>query len=228
MVERGAIIVLEGMVGCGKTTQMKAVTAELQRQNIDHFYGREPGGVAVAEKIRGVLLDPANRGMNPLAEMLLFQAARAEYFSKAVIPKVDAGITVVTDRSYWSTVAFQGYGFGVDLTQILCYSHDAVFGHHPNLTFVFDVENVEESARRARVASGKAGEADRFEAEVLAFQTRVRDGYRAIAASYHEAKNVHLISHHEEESDIPARIAKISSEMLTILVPFLEGYDGVN
>ena len=228
MSKRGAIIVLEGMVGCGKTTQMKAVTAELDRRAVDYFYGREPGGVPVAEKIRGVLLDPANRGMNPLAEMLLFQAARAEYFSEAVIPRVDAGIAVVTDRSYWSTVAFQGYGSGVDIIQIMQYSQDAVFGYHPDITFVFVVETVEDAVRRARVASEKVGEADRFEAEALAFQTRVRDGYRALAASYRIARNVHLISHHEEESDISVRITKISLEMLTVLVPFLEDFYAKN
>ncbi|MBI2668691.1 dTMP kinase [Candidatus Woesearchaeota archaeon] len=223
MSTRGAIIVLDGMVGCGKTTQLKEITDELMRRGVQHFYGREPGGVPIAEAIRGVLLNPVHKDMNPLTTVFLFEAARAEYFSKAVIPKINEGVTVVTDRSYWSTVAFQGYGSGVDVQLINCYNGDAVFGHHPDISFILDVEHVEEAVRRALMASGKAGEADRFEDEARNFHTRVRDGYRAIPGLYPDRK-VHLVPHFEEEADIPARMQKISSYILDKLGPFLDAF----
>ena len=223
MSKKGAIIVLDGMVGCGKTTQLREITAELNRRNIPHFYGREPGGVPIAEAIRAVLLNPAHQEMNPLATVLLFEAARAEYFSKAVIPKVEQGITVVTDRSYWSTVAFQGYGSGVDVNLINQYNNDAVFGYHPDISFLLDVESVPEAVRRALVTSGRVGETDRFEHEERDFHTRIRDGYREIPSRYPE-KNIHLVPHCEEEENITARIQRISDYLLARLNPFLDEF----
>lgn len=223
MAKRGAIIVLDGMVGCGKTTQMEVVKKELSRSGIVYNYGREPGGVPSAEKIRGVILDPANKDMHPLAVTFLFEAARAEYFAKHVIPLVESGTTVVTDRSYFSTIAFQGHGSGVPVSQIERYNHDAVFGYHPDLSFLLDVENVRSAVTRAQMTSGRIGEADRFEQEALDFHTRLRDGYRAIPGMYPEM-NIHLVPHFEEEVDAARQIARKSEFILGRLGPFLEEY----
>ncbi len=223
MGKRGAMIVLDGMVGCGKTTQMDAVKRELWRQGVDHFSGREPGGVPSAEKIRSVILDPENREMHPLAVTFMFEAARAEYFAKLVIPTIESGKTVVTDRSYFSTIAFQGYGSGVPVSQIEKYNHDAVFGYHPDITFLLDVENVRGAVMRAQMASGKLGEPDRFEQEDLDFHTRLRDGYRAIPEMYPEMK-IHLVPHFEEEVGAEKQIARKGEYILSKLTPFLEEY----
>lgn len=223
MAKRGAIIVLDGMVGCGKTTQMESVKKDLWHKSIDFLYGREPGGVPSAEKIRGVILDPANKEMHPLAVTFMFEAARAEYFAKLVIPTVESGRTVLTDRSYFSTIAFQGYGSGVSVAQIERYNHDAVFGYRPDISFLLDVENVRSAVARAQMASGKLGEPDRFEQEELDFHTRLRDGYRAIPGMYPEM-NIHLVPHCEEEAGAEKQIARKSEYILSKLTPFLDEY----
>lgn len=220
---RGALIVLEGTVGSGKSTQLPFVTAELTEWGIPHCYGREPGGVVLAENIRQLLLAPTSTGMEPLTEMLLFQAARAEYFAKLVIPQLRDGVTIVTDRSYFSTVAIQGYGRGVDVDLIQRYNHDAVFGCHPDITFVLDVENVPGAVTRALQQSRQIGEADRFEQEAFDFQTRVRDGYRALPVLYPE-RRINLVPPFDTVETAEEQIAQKKDYILEKLEPFLEEY----
>ncbi|MBS3169846.1 dTMP kinase [Candidatus Woesearchaeota archaeon] len=220
---RGAFIVLEGMVGSGKSTQVPLVTAELVLWGIRHCYGREPGGVDLAEDIRRLLLAPASTGMEPLTEVLLFEAARTEYHGKFVIPQLRDGVTIVTDRSYFSTVAFQGFGHGVDVDLIKRYNHDAVSGHHPDISFILDVDCVEEAVKRALFASGKSGEADRFEQEDLDFHRRVRNGYRAIPDLYPE-RRICLVPSFDEMETAEEQIAQKKDYIIKKLTPFLEEY----
>lgn len=207
MGKRGLMFVLEGMVGCGKTTQVDLVKDNFNKKGINYVYGREPGGVPVAERIRKLLLDPENKSMKPLTEVYLFGAARAEYIADFVRPSLESGVHVLTDRSYLSTMAFQGYGKGVDLNLIKRYADDAVQGCHPDIAFILDVEHVEAAMLRARKESTKIGAPDRFEDEQISFHTRVRDGYRLIAMD--DTKHRVLIPHYEGIQDIPTRIHKI-------------------
>ena len=207
-MSQGKLIVLEGMVGCGKSTQLNYITERFKEKNLAFFYGREPGGVEISEEIRKVLLDSKYKGvMIPATEVFLFQAARAQFYHDLVKPKINEGVIFVTDRSYWSTVAFQGYGRGFAIDRIKAYNEDAVDGLHPDLTFIFDVDDVKISALRARAKSTALGPPDRFEHEELDFHTRVRDGYRSIAQDH--AGKVILVPSFEEESNIPQRITEI-------------------
>lgn len=218
---RGPFIVLEGMVGCGKTTQLEVVRRIIEERGVSCVYGREPGGVPISEKIRVVLLDPENREMVPLTELFLFEAARAQFVAQRVRPQLESGRTFLTDRFYHSTVAFQGYGKGVPIDLIVRCNEDAVGGIHPDRTYILDVENIAYALRRARKASATIGEADRFEHEELAFHERVRDGYRNVTGLY---KGVVLVPNFEEVEDVPARIERVSSFLREDLEKFLDGY----
>ncbi len=218
--KRGHIIVLEGMVGCGKTTQTDAVETYLQRQSIPYVRGREPGGVPLAEEIRKLLLADASKGMDPLTEILLFEAARAEFVRKKVKPVVDAGTIFLTDRWSRSTTAFQGYGRGYDLEKIRQYNADAAQGYDPSLVLIIDVPDpeIETAVIRAQAATKKAGTQDRFEREQYAFHQRVRDGYRASPQAYPGID--FLLDGHTEELDIPQRIRLITADVYTHLDRF--------
>src|SRR3989344_1107197 len=207
---KGKYIVLEGMVGSGKSTQVDLLKTFLEKRNINFVYGREPGGVPVAERIRDVVLDPQNKDMAPLTAMYLFSAARAEYISRFVKPAIDSGKTVITDRSFLSTIAFQGHGHGLDLEVIIKNAGYAVQGYNFDLGIILDVNNIEAAMTRARKATETVGKPDRFETEDIAFHIRVRDGYRSIPTFYPAVK---LISSFEEIGNIEERIAKISNEI---------------
>lgn len=215
---KGKLIVLEGMVGCGKTTQLEVVKRLLTERGVNFVYGREPGGEPDAERVRKLLLD-ADSNFVPLAQMYLFQAARAQYYVNIVRPQIESGVSVVTDRNYWSTETFQGKAGGVDLELIRTNNPAAVHGIHPDLGFILDVENVEAALIRARKTSQIAGEHDRFEDKELAYHINVRDGYREIPSRY---RNAVLVQHFEDIADIPNRIDRISIYIALRLEEFLD------
>src|SRR3954452_13455234 len=111
-------ITFEGIEGCGKTTQARLLAARLEARGRKTLVTREPGGAAISEQIRAVLLDHRNDGMDPMAEALLYEAARAQFVTEIVRPALDAGIVVICDRFADSTLAYQGYGRGLDLSML--------------------------------------------------------------------------------------------------------------
>ena len=119
-MERGLFITFEGIDGCGKSTQLELVKAKLTELGKEFIVVREPGGTVVGEKIRGILLDKKNDSMVPLAELLLYEAARAQITEEVIKPSLEKGITVICDRFYDSTTAYQGYAraLGTELTDI--------------------------------------------------------------------------------------------------------------
>lgn len=172
---------LEGIDGSGKSTQIDMLISALEAEGYSVVKLREPGGAKISERIRELLLDPAFKGvMSDKAELLLYNAARAQVIKEIIQPALDAGKIVIADRFAWSTFAYQGYarGLGADMVQRL--TEITCGGCFPELTVVLDL-TVE--ASRARTA--KRGEApDRLEQEKADFFERVREGYLAAARDY--------------------------------------------
>jgi len=168
----GFFITFEGIDGCGKTTQAKRLFGSLRLQNFPVEYVREPGGTVVSEKIRKILLDRQNT-INPVSELLLYEAARAQVADAVILPALHGGRVVVCDRYFDSTTAYQGYGRGLDLDLIERLNKAASFGVDPNLTFIFDVDYATSLTRRG-------GQPDRLEKEKKAFFDRVRKGFLAL------------------------------------------------
>jgi len=175
---RGRFITLEGIEGAGKTSQIAPLRGLLESLGIDVVTTREPGGSPVAERIRDLLLDRANAGMDAIAELLLVFAARAEHLEKVVRPALDAGAWVLCDRFTDATYAYQGGGRGLDPGPIATLEGLVQGELRPDLTLVFDLPPEIGLAR----AKGR-GEADRFESEHLRFFEAARAVYLQRAAA---------------------------------------------
>jgi dTMP kinase len=159
-------ITFEGTEGCGKSTLIRNLSEALNEVQTSHIVTREPGGSTVAESIRKVIL---NQDMDPMTELFLYEAARAEHFQKTVIPALEEGKWVLCDRFTDSTVAYQGFARGLDLPMIEKLNAMATLKRKPDLTFFLDLP-VEDGLKRAV-------DPNRFEAEGVAFQKKVRQGF---------------------------------------------------
>lgn len=171
-----AFITLEGIDGCGKSTQARLLAAALEHAGCTVLRLREPGGTEISEKIRALLLDPANAAMSETCELLLFEAARAQLVEEVIVPALAAGQVVVCDRFYDSTTAYQAFADGLDCAMVRSANALAVGECTPRLTLVYDVSVGEALARRA----ARAGQ-DRMELKGDVFQESVAAGFRAIA-----------------------------------------------
>ncbi len=201
-----AFITVEGIDGCGKSTQARLLAQALEAAGHDVLLLREPGGVAISEKIRGLLLDSANSTMSDTCELLLYEAARAQLVHEVIAPALAVGRVVVCDRFYDSTTAYQGYANGGSLEAVARANDLAVGAHHPQLTLVYDIDPVVAATRRAC----RAEVPDRMEAKGLAYQQRVAEGFRAIAEA--EPQRVKLI---DAARDIDAVLADTCSAVRT-------------
>ena len=200
MSSRGLFITVEGIDGCGKSTQARLIAAALEAAGHDVLRLREPGGVKISEQIRAILLDPANAEMGDVCELLLFEAARAQLVHQVIRPALAAGKTVVCDRFYDSTTAYQAFADGLDRNMVSQANELAVDGCRPDLTLVFDLP-VEDALRRR---SGREAE-DRLELKGLEFQERVAAGFRAVAAD--EPGRVKLIDAGESIAEVFSGVA---------------------
>jgi len=179
----GYFITFEGVEGCGKTTQIKLLAEFLSARGLKTTLTREPGGCPIADKIRAILLDAENRALSPLAELMLYAAARAQHVTEVIAPALTAGHIVLCDRFCDATVAYQSFGRGIDRTVIDELNRHACQGVTPDLTVLVDCDpriGLERARRRIEATSGPREE--RFELEALAFHYKVRDGYRQLAA----------------------------------------------
>ncbi len=170
-------ITLEGPDGSGKTTQARLLAHWLQEEGHPVVLVREPGGTTIGERIREVLHDPAHTGMSPWTEVFLYCAARAQLVAEIIRPALAAGQTVLCDRYADSTLAYQGYGRGLDLDALRLVLYLATGGLTPDLTFCLDISPEEGLARRR--AGG--GEWNRLDQETVDFHRRVRTGYLELA-----------------------------------------------
>ncbi len=169
---RGRFITVEGIEGAGKSSQLGTIHDYLERRGIRAVMTREPGGTRLGEAVRGLLLDPDNRGMSGDAELLLMFAARAEHVARVIRPALEAGRWVVSDRFTDATYAYQGGGRGIDRQRIADLEHWVQRDLRPDLTLLLDVP-VATGLDRAR----DRGRPDRFEREDPAFFDRVREAY---------------------------------------------------
>jgi dTMP kinase len=177
-------ITFEGVEGCGKTTQIGLLAKFLTARGIQTIQTREPGGCPIADKIRAILLDAENRALSPLAELMMYAAARAQHVSEVISPALDSGQIVLCDRFCDATVAYQSFGRGIDLNIINTLNLHACQGVSPDLTILVDCDpaiGLERARRRIEASSGPREE--RFELEELAFHHRVRTGYQKLAAN---------------------------------------------
>ena len=177
---KGTFISFEGIDGSGKSTQIKRLFDSLVANNIDAILVREPGGTQIGEKIRSILLEKDYVGMTPVTELLLYEAARAQIVAEVIIPSLSEGKTVICDRFFDSTLAYQGYARGLSLESVDFLNHLSTGGVEPDVTFLLDIEP-EKAALRMR--NRQAGN-DRLEDEGLYFMKKVRDGYIDMTKKY--------------------------------------------
>jgi len=169
-------ITLEGPDGGGKSTQASRLVDYLQGRGLNVLLTREPGGTLIGDQIRRTLMDLGNTGMHPRTEILLFSASRAQIVHQVIRPHLESGGIVVCDRFYDSTLAYQGYGHGLDLQALQAITAFATGGLRPDLTLLLDLP-AEDGLRRRK----RGGQWNRLDAYDLAFHQRVRQGYFALA-----------------------------------------------
>ena len=170
-------ISFEGPDGSGKSTQIKLLAEHLAGLGHNVLLTREPGGAEISEQIRNILHDLRNKAMQPRAEILLYSAARAQLVGEKIRPHLAAGGIVLSDRYADSTLAYQGYGRGLDLETLRPITAFATDGLKPDLSLLFDLEA--ETGLKRRQTSGD--EWNRMDDLTLAFHQRVREGYLTLA-----------------------------------------------
>lgn len=176
------LITFEGIDGGGKSTHLKAAAAHLRANGLNVLATREPGGTAIGEQIRELLLSHKNRAIVPTTELLLFSASRAQLVHETLRPHLRAGGVVLLDRFYDSTLAYQGYGHGLDLDVLRTITTFATGGLTPGLTLYLDLSPQVALDRRYRASL--FGEAfDRLDSAEAAFRERVVAGYEALLAA---------------------------------------------
>ena len=176
-------ITLEGIEGAGKTTLIENLADVFRTLNHEVLVTREPGGCALGQKLRALLLDPDTE-IVPEVELFLFLADRAQHVAEVIRPALARGVVVLCDRYADSTIVYQGYGRGLDVEKLRTLNDMAVGGLWPDRTLVLDMDPAVAlaRARRRNAACGLAGKEGRFEAEHLPFHTRIREGFKLWAA----------------------------------------------
>ena len=167
-------IVFEGGDGSGKSTQARSLLRRLRRRGIRVMHTHEPGGTPLGQSLRRLL--KSGETMTPMSELMLFEAARAQLVQQVIRPFLDQGGVVIADRFTSSTMAYQGYGRGLDRELIERLNREATGGLEPDLTVLLDLP-VETALAR------KSGNGDTFDAAPVEFHRKIRRGYRALAAS---------------------------------------------
>ncbi len=206
-----AFITFEGIDGCGKSTQMRMLASELRLRGLEVVTTREPGGTPLGTRVRKLLLDTEEQ-VDPLAELLLYAADRAQHVRALVRPALDSGHVVLSDRYADATAAYQGAGRGFPPELISELIALATGGLMPDLTLIFDL-TIDESQRRAQRRVRKGIQQDRLDAEDAAFHTRVRDAYLKIAAA--EPERVRVV-------DASGSVQETHSQVMRIVMPLLE------
>ncbi|MBI5643043.1 MAG: dTMP kinase [Deltaproteobacteria bacterium] len=178
----GLFITFEGIEGCGKTTQIDLLKKYFEAKGRDVLSLREPGGTELGEKVRGILLNSSSEPIDAQAELFLYEACRAQLVSRIIRPALSEGKVVISDRFIDSTVAYQGYGRGLDIGSVSLMNAFATGGLIPAVTFLLDCEP-EVGLKRAweRIDASTGPREDRFEKENIIFHKKVREGYLSLS-----------------------------------------------
>ena len=209
----GVFITFEGIEGSGKSTQISLLRDHLVQNGRKAVLTREPGGTPIGDQIRRVLLDPANKAMDPTAELLLYAASRSQHLHEVIVPALEKGAIVLCDRFSDATMAYQGYGRGLSIATIRDLDRIVTSGLRPRLTVLLDIDAKTGVGRaRGRNATQNLHAEARFENEAIEFHTRVRDGYLALAKA--EPERFRLVGAGGTPAAIHSEVRKIVDELL--------------
>jgi dTMP kinase len=207
-------ITLEGIEGSGKTTQIARLAGFLQDSGIECVTTRQPGGTRVGENLRSILLDPANRTLDPTAELLLYLADRAQHIHELISPCLKSGKTVVCDRYYDATLVYQGFARGLSI-ELIRNLHRLLFDDlMPDITLLLDLPprlGLDRAWEQLN-AGQRSGRESRFEAEKIAFHEKVRAGYLELARL--EPDRIRVIDAAPPPDQVFADISKIVSALI--------------
>jgi len=211
---KGKFITFEGIEGCGKTSQVKLLVKYLEEKGCRVLMTREPGGTAISEAVRGILLSTDFSNMHPHTEVLLYLAGRAQHVSEVIKPALEAGTIIICDRFSDSTFVYQCLVRGIDIRMVETMNRFATDNILPHITFVLDIEP-EEGLRRAKARNQKnmRGE-DRMEREAMDFHQRVREGYLKWAAEYPD--RIFVVRSDREKEEVHTEITGIIERVLGI------------
>ena len=224
MEEKGLslFITFEGGEGSGKTTQIRRLQRYLTQKGIPCKVTREPGGCPISEKIRKILLNPEHHELDPIGELFLYEAARAQHVKEVIQPLLRKGWVILCDRFCDATTAYQGYGRKIDLALIDNLNHYASQGIEPDATFLFDCPpytGLKRALKRNQAL--KQEKEGRFEREKIPFHHRVRRGYLSIARE--EPHRIKVIDTREGEEKVFQRIRRIIDNLLGIKESRIQG-----
>jgi dTMP kinase len=206
---KGFFISFEGIEGSGKSTQVQLLADYLRNKGFSVVQTEEPGGTLISLKIRELLLSLDSRGMDPVTELLLYNASRVQHSREVIMPALERGDIVITDRFCDSTVAYQGYGRGIDLKLIDSIDRISTGGLRPDITILLDVE-VGTGLRRNK----KINKNDRLEQEKSSFHEKVREGFLSIAAS--EPERIQLVNCSDTIEQVNDTIINILKKVIDI------------
>lgn len=178
-MQKGKFITFEGPDGSGKTTVSTAVVEKLKEAGVPVLYSREPGGSAIAEQIRNVILDPKNTAMDARTEALLYAASRRQHLKEIIEPALDKGINVICDRFIDSSLAYQGYGRHIGEKEVYQINEFAIESHMPDKTIFLKI-SAEDGLARIQNRSFL----DRLDQESIAFHDDVFNGYEKVVEKY--------------------------------------------
>ncbi|MEW6054435.1 MAG: dTMP kinase [Nitrospirota bacterium] len=202
---KGAFITFEGIEGTGKSTQAKLLYEYFRGRGLDVVLTAEPGGTGIGLGIRKLLLSVEHKEMLPVTELLLYNASRSQHIGEIINPALNRGALVISDRFTDSTIAYQGYGRGIDLQLLDAIDCIATGRMRPGITLLLDID-VETGLMRNR----DINKADRFELEDAAFHEKVRAGYRRLAAE--EPGRIKIIDATGSIGELHGRIVRIVSD----------------
>lgn len=208
---KGLFITFEGIEGCGKTTQAKLLAEELRIQDYKVLFTREPGGPRISEKIRDILLNKEFTEMHRLTEIFLYMASRSQHTIEWILPALKKGITVICDRYYDSTYAYQGAAREISYKDIDFINKIATGGLNPDITFVLDLP-VEIGLSRVQKDVDPSKGIDRLESENINFHQKVREGFLELAKF--EKERIIILHGQDKVETIHYKIMSHISQML--------------
>ncbi len=194
----GLFVSVEGCDGCGKTTVIALLKKALEEKGVTPLVTREPGGGRIAESIRAIILDKENTNEDKRTEALLYAASRRQHLVDVVIPALQKGTLVISDRYLDSSLAYQGYARGIGIEEVYSINAFAIDGYMPEITFYLDLPPKE---GLARIAAHRSDKVDRLDVEKLSSHEKVYEGYKIVNEKYKD-RIVRIDAHKTPEEEV--------------------------